>query len=181
MDTISPVLNQQSFRGRGDTQTLNSATFDHALNADFSQAVDTNFRVRFLIQETAGGESKNKAYRVEYDAGGGYAAVTDSTPIQYATSGQYSNGDPTSQVLGGGSFVAGDGVSATGTTGTVTLQSEETEHEFCLTIDSAQVDNDDTIDLQVALSDGTPLDNYNEVCTVTVVKTAAARRVFVIS
>ena len=50
-------FDQASFRGRDDSQTLNSSTFTYALNTDWNQDEDTVFRCRYLIQETAGGDT----------------------------------------------------------------------------------------------------------------------------
>ena len=47
----SSVTIQTNFRGRDDSQTLNSTTFTHALNTNWSQAVDTNFRIRIEVEE----------------------------------------------------------------------------------------------------------------------------------
>ena len=110
------------------------------------------------------------------------SSASDTSPLQWALSGQYANLDATSQVLGAGSFVPGDGVEGAVAAGVVTILSEETEHEWAMTIDSAQVANDDTIDIQVAFNDSSPLDAYTNEATITVVEAAAAsRRVFVIS
>ena len=50
------TLVQVSFRARNDDVALNSATFTHALNANFSQAVDTAFRVEGTKSATLHGE-----------------------------------------------------------------------------------------------------------------------------
>jgi hypothetical protein len=179
-DVTSPVVEQEAFQGRADdTETLNSATFDYSLNTNFTQDADVIFRVRFELQETAGGDRKNEGYRIEYNHNGtGWTAVGAATPLQYAASGQYVHSDNTTQVIGDGSFVTGDGVESTDVAPVVTLLSESTEHEFCVYIDSAQVADTDTIGLKVVFNDGTDLDNYAVNLTITVnVPVAAAKPV----
>jgi hypothetical protein len=176
------VLIQEAFQGRDDTETLNSATFSEALNTDFSQAVNTTFRLRFEVNENAGGNAPNLNFRLQSNknSGGWVTVTTTSFVVQIDSSSQFTDGDATTQVIGDGSFVASEGLENTGiVTGNVTLQSESTEIEFCLTIVSGDVDDGDTIEFQVQ-ADSADLDTYAQVPTLTVVK-GVGRRIFLIS
>jgi len=186
MDTITPVLDQEAFRGRDDDVGLNVDTWNGGggLNGDWTQLIDTNFRIRFEIQETAGGEHKNVIYRVQYNlAAGGWNDITGTSPIQWASTTEYINLAATTQVIGDGSFSAGDGITGANDTGNVTLLSSSSELEWCLSIDSAQVTDTQTFQLRIWDADTAgPLDSYTETPTITVDEPAAApRRIFVIS
>jgi hypothetical protein len=162
-------FDQDSFRGRDDTQTLNSSTFTHDLNTGWTQDVDEVFRVRFLIQETNGGDTGSKQFKWQYNTGSGYTDVSGTSPLQWANSGQYADDDATTQVLGSGSFTAGDGSEGDNITTSVDVTANnETEFEGAFYIDSAQVDNNDTIDLRMVESDGTVFIAYTNTPTITV-------------
>jgi hypothetical protein len=158
---VDPIIQQSSFRGRNDTQTLNSTTFTYALDTDWDQLVDDVFRVRYLIQEINGGSKNNVAFKLQYNWSGspGWNDVSGTSPLQWAASGQYADQDATSQVLGSGSFVANEGSELDNITETTTsfAANEETETEWALTVDSAQVTDADTIDIRMVESDGTLL------------------------
>jgi hypothetical protein len=171
------TLDQDSFRGRDDDVALNSATFNGGggLNTNWSQAVSVNFRVRWLIQETAGDSGADKQYELWYDLNGaGYVEMTASTPIQPAATTQYANGDTTTQVLGSGTYVTGEsagGVDDATDTGNIDWAgNDEAEMEWALTIDTAQVSNNDTIALRVRRAGGGILESYTNTPTITVVK-----------
>ena len=186
MDTITPVLNQTSFRGRDDDVGLNVDTWNGGggLDTNWTQLVDVNFRVRFVLDETAGGEAKNKAYQLQfnYDVDG-FTPITAATKVQYADTTEYINLAATSQVIGAGTFTAGDGVDNTDRTGIITLLSEETEIEFCLTIDSSQVDDAKSFGLRCYnVTDGAWLDSYvTPLVTVDKPAGGADKRVMVVS
>jgi hypothetical protein len=140
-------------------------------DANWTQDVDTIFRARFCPAETGGG-SEVRAYELRYSIGGAYLLVTGSTPIQVTSSAETSwtitDGDPTTDRLSGsGSFVAGE-YSEDGSTAAVTLVSQYSNVEYCLTIDSAQVADEDTITLRVYFAGGTALDSYSVTPTITV-------------
>ena len=170
MTHVNPILNQNAFRGRVDSGNEATPTWIALANTDWSQNVDEDFRVRFVIQETA--NSTNAAtvdLLIEYSLNSGaYAAVTASTPIQFGTFTGATDNDATTQQLGAGTFVTGR-LDSNGTVTSADLQNSETEYEYCLFIDSAQVVNADTIDLRVY--DGTTaLDNYTQTPRITVVE-----------
>ena len=155
MGHITPNITHAAFRGRDDDVGLNSSTFTYAKDTDWTQDADAVFRIRILLQEDAGGALNDK-YKLQYriDTGGGYGSWTDvsgTTEVQPDLSGNYADGDGTStQLLGSGSYVTGDGVEGTAVTlSKISLAgNDETEVEFALTLDSAQVSTDDTIQLR---------------------------------
>lgn len=185
MDTITPVLNQTSFRGRDDDVGLNVDTWNGGggLDTNWTQLVDVNFRVRFVIGETAGGEAKNKAYQLQFNYGAdGYTPITAATKIQYANTIEYINLAATTQVIGGGTFTAGDGVDNSDRTGIITLLSNETEVEFALTIDSSLVDDGVSSALRLYnVTDAAWLDSYVTASVTTDKPSGAVRRVMVVS
>jgi hypothetical protein len=183
-DVTPPVVEQEAFQGRADdTETLNSASFDYSLNTNFTQLVDTIFRIRFEIQETAGGDTGNVQYYLQYNhEGGGWNDIGAATPLQWALSGQYAADDAATQVIGDGSYVNGDGVEGRANTGNIALTSQSSESEWAVYIDSAQVAHNETIAVRVGTLGGAALDNYAVNLTITVNEPAAGgRRVFVIS
>lgn len=179
----TPVLDQESFQGRDDTQSLNSATFSESLNTDFNQDVDTTFRLRFEIQETAGGSNTGAiSLSCEKNGTGGYAVVTTSSSnVRITTSSQFANGDNTTQVIGDGSFVTGDGVADPGVaSANLTLNNQSTEIEFALTIVSGDVSNGDKLAFRCQMT-GVDLDSYTQEPAITAVKAAGTRRIFAVS
>lgn len=160
MTHVNPILNQTDFRFREDSGNEATATFLADLNTNISIDVDTDFRYRVVVAETAG--STNPAtvnLLLEFSLNtGAFAAVTGSSAVQFATFTGSSDTDATTQQLGSGTFVAGE-LDNTGAVSDLDLQSSETEMEYCLTLDSGQINNDDTIDLRV-VDGGADLNTY---------------------
>ncbi len=185
MSNPDPVSDQEAFEGRDDDVGLNVDTWNGGggPNGNWTQTTGVNFRIRYEIQETAGGAFRNQNFSLEYNhnsVGWGNAVNTTSL-IQITTSSQYADGDATTQVIGDGSFIAGDGVESPSLeSGSITIESESTEVEFVLVIDAAQVDDADTIQVR-CLADGAGLDSYTQSPTITVDEPAVTRRVIVVS
>jgi len=145
---------QEAFRARNDDGSETTATWIAAANTDWTQDVDTTFRLRFLRAETAGGGENNVSHPLEYSLNSGaWTAVTTTTPVQYTASATVIDGTATTQQLGTGTF-SGD-PSEFDSDGTVQNApswsgNDEVEYEACLTIDSAQVSNSDTIQIRHA-------------------------------
>jgi hypothetical protein len=57
-----PAFTQDSFRGRNDDDNETAATWKAAADTNWTQKVDENFRVRFVISETDGISSSDKTY-----------------------------------------------------------------------------------------------------------------------
>lgn len=169
---ISATWDQDSYRGRNDDNNEASATWKAAANTDWLQAVDTKFRVRFLVQETSGaGHSPTLTLQLQYrlnGVGGSWTNVTASSSVVKAIDSTWlSHGMDTTQQVGGGSFVTNnnwvedvDGTTdASGAFGA----SYEAEAEFCLQIVGADVDDGDMVELRVVNESGdTALDAYTK-------------------
>ena len=150
MTHVSAAFTQNGFRARNDDGTQTTATWIAATNTDWSQDVDTTFRLRFEILETAGG-SANLGGVVEYQVnGGGYATVTASTPVKLTSSGTVTDATATTQQISSGTFVAGE-FDSNGVVGNISFNgNDRTEMEYCLTLDSAQISDADVVDIRVA-------------------------------
>lgn len=191
---VEAAYDQATFRARTavpDPAGVNTVFDggDAAANANWVQAVDTIFRIRFVIQQTAAAANQNLAtefaLQYNYDGGGWNPVVAqgaDTDPVQYVNATGMADGDNTTQILGGGgTFITGDGVEVT-PTDTLTFTTEatsETEIEFALEIVSEQVIDAKTLQLQLVYSvdDESPpetvLGNYSNTPTVTVDEAAA--------
>jgi hypothetical protein len=156
-------------------------TWDFAQNANFSWDVDAVFRLRIEVEEQNG---KNQLVlgTLEYSYNGGaFTPVSiTSAVVKAVASGQFTNGDATSDLLTASAktFTPGEG-SEDATPTNVSLNNTHTEWEYALQIVGADVANDDTIAFQVV-----GLDGYTVTPTVTAVKsgttveeTASANRV----
>lgn len=172
MTHVSAITNQTDFRFRADSGNEATPTWLQNINIDHSMDVDTDFRYRVVVAETAGATNPETVNLLLYYShnSGAYTLITASTLIQFATFTGSSDGDATTQQLGSGSFVAGE-LDSNGSVANLDIQATETEMEYCLTIDSAQVANDDTIDLR-AYTSGVPLDVYGNTGRITVVEAA---------
>jgi len=173
MTHVNPITNQTDFRFRVNSGNEATATWLAAINTDISIDVDTSFRYRVVVAETAGSTnpiSLNLTIFFSLNSAA-FALVTSSTPIQFASFIGSSDADATTQQVGSGSFVAGE-LDNTGAVTSVSLSGQETEMEYCLTLDSGQIANDDTIDLQ-AFESGSALDNYGNTGRATAIEAAA--------
>jgi hypothetical protein len=184
-----PAYDQDAFRGRvavpnptGINAAFNGS--DPATNANFTMDVDTTFRIRFVIQQTVAIaiNTNNQAteFALQFNlAGGGWVNVAaqgvTTQAVAYAD-GDFADGDNTTQLIGSGTFIAGDGVEVT-PSDTITFTDEaltETELEFALTIVSSRVSDAQTLQLRVIHSDSdesppaTVLDSYTNTPTITV-------------
>jgi hypothetical protein len=168
---ISATWVQLHFRGRGDTVALNTDTWDHLLDTDWTQDVDTTFRVRFEVEETAGAISDNTlAPQLEYNlAGAGWNAVTTtSSVVKAVVSGQFNEGDATTNVLAGSArtFVAGSGSEDGLATTTAAMSNAHTEVEYSVQIVSGDVTDAQTLQLRVSNA-GVALNTYTQTPTIT--------------
>lgn len=183
------AFDQDSFRGRNDDGSETTATWKAAANANWTQGVDANFRVRFVIQETAGFSLNNFAENLEYNrnAAGWVDVTAASSVVVGALSANYADGDDTTQQIGAGTFIANNNGMVEGDGGPASSKvpdyagNDETEFEFCVQIVGADVADADTIELRVTRG-GTVLDSYTNTPSITVSKpAAAARRIFVVT
>lgn len=171
-------LTQASFRGRNDDGSESAATWKAAADTNWSQPVDENFRVRFLVQETGAGTagSSDTTFELQYNLGGaGWNNVTGSSSVvRSSASSSVADGADTTQQVGSGTFVSPNSGfdEVDGVCGGAALDfagDDEVEVEFCVQIRSADVNNSDTIQLRVTYNTGTAL-TYSQTPTVTVVE-----------
>lgn len=171
------VLSQEHFRIRNDDGSESAASWVVAEDTDATGAnallVDTNYRVRFSIEDTASGVESNVSLQLRYQLnGGGWNNVNaTSSVVRSFASTQFTDGaDCTAQLTdptgGGGSFITNndgmdevDGLSGGANLDFVEGTNDYTETEFCFQIRGVDVNDADTIDLRVERNTGV-LDNY---------------------
>jgi hypothetical protein len=179
-----PFIDQDSFAWLQDDDDLELNTAIGSTNDQLtSPTLDSNYRLRFLLQNT-GDKDDGDTFRLEsnYESAG-WVAVTNATSyVKYVQSTQNPNpsdGDGTAQRIGGGTFDEGfyeD--SGSDFTNFTFAQTQESELEACIQFVSADLNNDDVVELRIAYNDGTPLDSYtNSVSTIIVI--SAQRRIVV--
>lgn len=177
------TFQQVTFRIRDDDGNETGATWLANQGDDYSMDVDTKFRVRFRVDETTGTKTwSNNTFNLYYSHNSGeYAAVGAATPVSYTSTGggpYYTDGDDcTSQLTGGTGTFLTDNNGMSSNDGAVTNSGSAGdlfECEFCLTIDSAQVGNGDSIELRVYNGTSAFGSGYTDWPNITVVEAAAA-------
>jgi len=154
--SVSAAYDQDSYRARNDNGGETTATWTVAVNTNWTQMVNKTFRLRFLVQETAGSADNNKTLQLEYNLNsGGWNDVTGSSSVVKATAtANVVDAADTTQQLGSGTFVSTNAGfdEANGAVGGASLDfsgSDEVEVEFSLQIVSGDVSNGDTLQLRV--------------------------------
>lgn len=176
MTHVNPSLEQNSFRGRNDDGSESAATWKATANTDWTQAVDENFRIRFLVQETAGGSENNVNLQLQYNHnGGGWNSVNaSSSVVQSSLSGNFAEDDNTTQQIGSGTFISpnsgmDEDEGLAGESSDIDFAgNDEVEVEYCCQILSGDVADTDTVQLRVVRGDLTVLETYTNTPTVTV-------------
>lgn len=179
------VYDQAGFRGRNDDGSETTATWKAAENTDWSQAVDENFRFRAVVDETALGDANAVLdFKLQYNLNGaGWNDVnTTSSVVRTTLSPNVANGAATTRQLaaGTGTFVAGSFDENNGAASSAnTIETGElTELEWCAQVRSADVVNNDTIDLRVVETTGSIVfAAYTQVPTITVVEATPDNRI----
>lgn len=136
-----------SFQGYDDDGALQLATSKAAINNNWTQNVDENFRLRFLIQETSDTAETGIVFQLQYKltSGGTYTDVTGSSSVVKAVAtAHYAEGDTVDQLLGSGTFLDGEADEVDGQAGDFQaaldfVGLDETECEWCLQIVSGDV------------------------------------------
>lgn len=173
---VAPSYTQSGFRFRNDDGNQTAATWVDDINTNVDLPSGEVFRLRIRVAQTvtnaANSDDLTKAFKVRFSRNGGaYTDVGPSAAVQYGTSSFVSNGNTTTNQLGGtGSFVTGR-IDSNGDTGNITFPENTaswTELEFILQLNDSVVDDDDTIDFRVYDTADVALDNY----TATAVATA---------
>ena len=185
MDT--PLHDQDAHHFRQDNGSETTAAFLGLVNSDINVGpaetigLDSNARLRIVVQETAGFADSNHRCDWQYSLNGGAWTDIDgatSLVIRAATSANYADGDHTTQQVGSGSFVTpnlgmDDGDGSSGGASPDFLGSDETEFEFCFQVRSADVSDTDTIDIK-GTSKGTDYNTYTNIGRITIVDPAGA-------
>ena len=132
VNMTNPAWSQLNFRIRDDSQTLNSSTFTYTLGEDPTLELDTTYRARFTIEETASANpAVNQPFAFYYQVnGGGYNPVTaTSSNVRSTTSGQFTDADATTNVLTGSArtFIAGEGDTDGSTGNILSMSNSHTE------------------------------------------------------
>ena len=193
---VAPLYDQDSFRVRDNVIDPSGidAVFDvgdSAKNADWTQLVDTLFRVRFLIQQTDAAANVIANLATEFalqwqntTQATGWSSVFGgmNNHVGMSLSSGFADHDNiVTSRLGSGSLVTGDGLETDTITDTVTFTTEalsETELEVALSLASANVNNGDLIELRWVWSEldesppATVLDAYTNIPIITVDKPA---------
>ena len=150
----NPSYTQVGFRGRLDDGSEFGASWIDVQNANWTQDTGANFRVRFRIDETVVKAWTNKVWNLYYSLNGGaYTAVSGSTPVQFALSSNFGDSaDCTEQLTGGtGTFLTNNNGMKEATGGSVNtgVGGEIWDTEWCLSLDAAQLSQNDTIALRI--------------------------------
>jgi hypothetical protein len=173
----NPAFDQDAFAGVFDDGSETGSTL-RTTNANWDEGLAI-FRVRFVIQETAGNMGVNQQFIVRYNHnGGGYGTNTITTTSSVIrsvgsanTTWTLTDEDATTQQVGAGTFITGawddDGTAGEGNQLDF-AGNDETEIEFCFQIQSVDVSASDTILLRVYNQDGSALGAYTNTPTITV-------------
>lgn len=147
------------YRFRNDDGSETAATWVAAIDTGATLNVDTNYRVRFVIDNHgATNGSPSLKWQRNYK-GAGWSDLTSSF-LKISLSGHFADGDGTTQQVGSGTFNAGE-MDENASTGAISIPfGEETEVEFCLQVVGIDVDHNDTIELRAVETDGTVLGSY---------------------
>lgn len=172
---------QPQFRGRNDDGNQTTATWIAALNTNWSQNTDANFRLRITMQAQAGAGITSPVAPTLWVSknGGAYTQVTSASSVaRLFTSSNVTDLTATTQQISSGlgaGFAAGsvNTSTPTGTSATITAGGNPlTEHEWCLQIRGVDVSNADTLQFEQRTSSGGVLSSYTVIPSLTVVKTA---------
>jgi hypothetical protein len=172
------ALGQTHFRGRKDGWTVDTSP-EWIANEDtnFTWRTEAYFRLRFTLQETAGGNPANAAYKIQANKNGGaFQDVTTTSTIVRAVDYSDSAEDAaiaTKRLSGTGTYVNGryseDGSAATGID---LAASQNTELEYGVVLDHANVANADTVSIKLVALSGTAV-TITTAITITVSEPAA--------
>ena len=177
--TCPASFTQVTFRGRNDDGNETTATWKAVQGADWTQRVDTNFRIRFLIQEGAACGKNNVVWRLQYNlaSAGWVDCSATSSVVRASASANVGDGAATTTQLTGGTDTFVGGTSPTGgfdegdcNAGGASMDltaSDHCEPEFCVQLRSADVADGQTFQLRVTDA-GTAIAAYTDTPTITV-------------
>ena len=156
-------------RGRNDDGNETTATWKAPEDQDWTQAVDTNFRVRFKVQnDTAAINNLDVQLQYQLNGGGWVNVTATSNVVRSSASANLADAaNLTEQLSGGtGTFIGATAFDeVNGICGGNSLDVTSTgkfETEFCCQLRSADVVRGDKIELRTINSDtGSPWTTYN--------------------
>jgi hypothetical protein len=173
--SCTAAWNQKAFRGRNDDGNETTATWKANQSTNWSQAKDTNFRVRFEVQETAGCAGANKVWQLQYNKNSaGWVTVNGSSSnVRSSASPNIADAaNLTNQLTAGtGTFIGATGFDevdgAAGGAAMDVAASGHSEAEFCVQIRSAEAAGGDTIQLRIT-DNGSAFAAYDATPSITV-------------
>jgi len=169
---MAATLDQDGFRGRNDDGSESTATWIAAVNTDWTQDVDENFRVRFHITVEDVTVLLTAQLQYNLNSGGWNDVNASSSVVQSSASPNETDNVITLEQIGGpGSYWRSwfDEVDGVVTTENY-FSGEETEPEYCVQIIGTDVADTDTIELRVVGQGAakTALNTYSQTPTITV-------------
>ncbi len=173
-----PIIDQNAWCEVVDDGDEAGSTFTQdgiLIDGGWTQDTGAVFRVRFEMVETAGEDANGRTYALHFNhESAGFVVAGAATPLQFDVSAETSwtitDGDPTTDRIAGdgGAFIAGtyseDAVASSSNVG----GTEHNEVEFCLSIDAAQVSQNDSIILRCIMSGAQGTPTYGATPTITV-------------
>jgi len=177
---MAVTIGQAGFRGRNDDGSETTATFKAAQNTNWTQQVDTNFRVRFLMQNSGTTALNNLVAQLEFTLNGGASTnVTGASTVVRATASPNVTdaANITQQLTGGtGTFIGLTGFDeADGAAGGNSLDvpaSGNFEVEYSIQIRGADVNQGDLIGLRVTNAGTDFTGSYTQVPSIIVAASA---------
>jgi hypothetical protein len=184
---LSPtVYDQAGFRGRNDDGDEATATWKQPENTNWSQAVDENFRVRFVVDDTAYGNviSATQIMRLQRRLNAGTWTNVDAASAVvriFASPNEADSAATTRQLTSGvgdfevGQFDEGNGLSNISPGGDSDCSyGRLSEVEHCMQIISTDVVDSDVIELRMIHQTGELFALYSQVPSITVSEGGAA-------
>lgn len=168
MTHVVAFLVQNGYRGRNDDGSETAASWKALQNTDWNQALNTLFRVRLQIEETAGASTNGTAYTLEYSLNAGaWTPVSSTGLVRFGTSAFVTDGTATTNQLSGDpQFVPGEYDQDGAVAGVSHVGNDGTEMEYGVILDASLADQDQ-IQFR-AVAGGAALDSYTAIPTVTV-------------
>lgn len=170
-------FNQASFRARNDDGSESAASWKAAINTDWIQDTDENFRIRFLVQEEDDVEDLDVQFQLQYNHnGGGWNDVNGSSSvIRSSASSEFAEGDDTTQQLGAGTFISNNdcmdesnGLVGGANLDWTTTTNQEVEAEFCVQARSADTSPGDAVQLRLIKEADVTFTTYSNTPTLTI-------------
>lgn len=180
MGMVAGTFAQDAFRARNDDGNETTATWKAAANTNWTQPLNTIFRLRFVIKQTDSAFTGGvQAFQCHYSHNGGaYTEVagqgTTTNAVRLADSANVADAAVTTQQIGTGTFVAGEIDESGFADATFASGLSETEFEFVLEAISSIVANGDTLDFRVYTSSAVAIATYTVTPRATVGAGAAA-------